>query len=100
MVPSTLPLAAEKDLELELEIPTGHPAFNEPATPFMSPAIRTQATRCRYYQQFPPDLDKDTLTRSASDAAVFDTGSKEVECGRNGAKVLEKVRRVLGRRRR
>lgn len=86
---ATSNLAVEKDLET----PTGHPAFDEPATPLESPSIQTPPLR--YYQQFPPDLDTQEPARAALDANQFDFRSASPEHVKAELTILDKVKEVL-----
>lgn len=81
-------LAQEKDLE----VPTGHPAFDEPATPLATPPIRTSPIR--YYQRFPPDLDAAPSSAGSGDKE-FVFPSEESEHVKAEATILDKVREAL-----
>lgn len=85
---ATSTLAQEKDLE----VPTGHPAFDEPATPLAAPPLRTSPIR--YYQRFPPDLDAAPSSAGSGDRE-FDVRSEEPRLVKAEATVLERVRGVL-----
>lgn len=85
---ATSTLAQEKDLEL----PTGHPAFDEPATPLATPAIRTIPTR--YYQRFPPDLDA-APSSAMSEDKEFDFRAGSPEHVKAEPTILDKVRDAL-----
>lgn len=86
---ATSTLAREKDLE----VPTGHPAFDEPATPLDSSPIRT--TPMRYYQQFPPDTETATPTDAVPEDKEFTFRSESPDHVKVEPTILDKVKEVL-----
>jgi hypothetical protein len=85
---STSTLAQEKDLE----DPTGHPAFDEPATPLESPPIRTSPVR--YYQRFPPALEAAPAS-AVSEDREFTFRSESPDHVKTEPTILDKVKEVL-----
>lgn len=86
---ATTALAQEKDLE----VPTGHPAFDEPQTPLESPPIRTSPMR--YYQRFPPDIDVATPMSAVSEGKEFTFRSESPDHVKAEPTILDKVKEVL-----
>ncbi|KAF3039211.1 hypothetical protein E8E12_008239 [Didymella heteroderae] len=86
---ATSTLAREKDIE----IPTGHPAFDEPASPLKSPPLRTSPAR--YYQRFPPDRDDIAPASAGADALEFDFRSASPDHVKAEPTILDRVREAL-----